>query len=210
MVGGSIGWAGRASVTSERAQGVGHGGLGHARRWRRCRPLRRVVARAGASGRGRRSTLVMRPRSISLPSRSSAWMAMPGTGLAALDAAGQQAAQERIAVDQHVARICERLVLRGRALGLRHVADDQVEQRGQVAVRARSQVHRSPSRRGPRRRCAGKSSCSSVAPMAANRSKASFSTRSGRRAGAVDLVDARGSGAGPSSAPCSARTWSGA
>ncbi len=36
----------------------------------------------------------------------------------------------------------------------------------------------------------GKSSCSSVAPMAANRSKASLWTRSGIGVGAVDLVDA--------------------
>ena len=50
--------------------------------------------------------------------------------LAALDAPGEQAAQERVVLDQHGEDL-EGAVLLGDRLGLRHVADDQVEQRGQ-------------------------------------------------------------------------------
>ena len=79
MVGGSMGWAGRASVTS-RAQRV-------SATVALDRPAMATMSPASASSMGWRfrprkaSTLVMRPRSISCPSRDRALMARPGTAL---------------------------------------------------------------------------------------------------------------------------------
>ncbi len=121
-----------------------------ARRWRRCRPLRRS-RRARARGRGTR-----RPWSRGLPRRhcrstSSALIGMLTLELAALDPAGQDAAEERIAVEQRREHP-ERAVASTR--GARNVADDRLEQRRQVA-RAHIVARARHSRRGRWRRASG-------------------------------------------------------
>ena len=79
MVGGSMGWAGRASSTSMAHRVSATVAFD--------RPAMATMSPASASSIGWRfrprkaSTLVMRPRSISLPSMPRAWIARPGVAL---------------------------------------------------------------------------------------------------------------------------------
>ncbi len=81
MVGGSIGWAGRASVTSMAQRVSATVALE--------RPAMATMSPASATSTGCRlrprkaRILVTRPRSISVPSRERAWIAWPGTNLPA-------------------------------------------------------------------------------------------------------------------------------
>ena len=120
-----------------------------------------------------------RKRSISGPSRASAFSVWPGP-LPALDAAGQRAGPRR-------GRRQRRRQHRERLAGPRSCAGGGTWSRirsksgsGPCAARRGS---RRPSRRGPRRRGAGSRAGPSSASRATKRSKTSFSARSGSASG---------------------------
>ena len=129
----------------QRAQGVGHGGLGHARDGDDVAGLGAVdrLALQAAEGQHLGDAALFQNLAVARQGLDG----HAGNGLAALDPAGQQTAEEGIALDQHVQDL-ERLVLLGDLFRLRHMVDDQVEQRAQV-VRGLVQVQRRPA--GPAR-----------------------------------------------------------
>ena len=100
------------------------------------RPAMATMSPASALSTGTRSSprkakiLVARPSSTRLPSTSSALIGMLIVEPAALDAAGQDAAEEGVAVEQGGEHL--ELAVRVEA-GRGHVADDGLEHRRQVA-----------------------------------------------------------------------------
>ena len=173
-VGGSIGWAGSGSVDRQVAERVGHG--------RVLKPAMATMSPASAMSSGTRSrprkasTLVTRVCSISLPSRLSDLEHGVGLDRARLDAAGQEAAEERIGLErrhQHAER----------RVGLDRAAPARGARSGRTAAPcpcARPRARSRPSPGGPRRTGSGSRAARRWRRARANRSNTSSCTWCGR------------------------------
>ena len=142
MVGGSIGWAGEGLGHLHGAQGVGHGRLAETRDGDDVARLRALVDRLALQA-AEGQHLGDAPALDLLAVAAERVDRHAGHGLAAVDAAGQQAAKEGVALDQH-AQHAEGLVGALDRLGLGHVAHDQVEQGAESVVRL-GHVHCRPA-----------------------------------------------------------------